>query len=152
MLKVQIFRGEVAPFTFNFPAQSFCSDDFLDNGIFIGNLEISGETLNDNSKVVVRGTIKCCKQFNCDRCLALATVNQVHEFDEEFDKAEISDDLVDITSLVRDILIAGQPIQNLCKADCKGLCPICGQNLNDGACSCERLSVDPRLAPLMSFK
>ena len=152
MLKVQIFKGESVPFEFKLSAEKFCSGDFLDNGKFIGELKISGETVNNGAETIVRGKIKCCKEFNCDRCLALSTVNQIHEFEEEIDSAEIVEDLFDIGELVRDILIASQPIQNLCKADCKGLCPVCGQNLNDGECSCQRLSVDPRLAPLMNFK
>ncbi len=152
MLKVQIFKGEIVPFTFKLSAESFCSKDFLDNGKFIGEIEISGETVNENENVVIRGKIKCCKEFNCDRCLALSTEKQIHDFEEEIDSAEIVENLFDIEELVRDTLIASQSIKNLCKVDCKGLCPVCGQNLNDGECSCERLSVDPRLAPLMNFK
>ena len=152
MLKVQIFRGEVAPFNFKLSAESFCDEDFLDNGRFTGDLEISGETLNNGSRFLIRGKIKCCREFECDRCLELSKESQVHEFEEEIDKSEIVDDMVDITELIRDILIASQPMKNLCKDDCKGLCPVCGQNLNNGECNCNRLSVDPRLAPLMNFK
>ena len=152
MLKVQIFRGACVPFDFKISAEKFCSEDFLDNGKFTGDLEITGEVVNETANVVVRGKIKCCKEFTCDRCLSESTENQIHEFEEEIDSAEIVENLFDIAELVRDILIASQPIQNLCKADCKGLCPVCGQNLNDGECSCQRLSVDPRLAPLMNFK
>ena len=152
MLKVQIFKGEVSHFNFNLSAEKFCNEDFLDNGKFIGELEISGEVVNENENVVIRGKIKCCKEFTCDRCLSESTEKQIHEFEEEIDSAEIADDMVDITEIVRDILIASQPMKNLCKADCKGLCPVCGQNLNDGECNCNRLSVDPRLAPLMNFK
>lgn len=152
MLKVQIFKGAVVPFDFKISANKFCKEDFLDNGKFIGDVEISGEVVNESANVVIRGKIKCCKQFNCDRCLSESTENQIHEFEEEIDGAEIVEDLIDITELVKDNLIASQPIQSLCKADCKGLCPVCGQNLNDGECNCERLNVDPRLAPLMNFK
>ena len=152
MLKVQIFKGAVVPFDFKISAEKFCKEDFLDNGKFTGDLEISGEVVNEIENVVIRGEIKCCKLFNCDRCLSAATENQIHQFEEEIDGAEIVEDMVDITELVKDILIASQPIQSLCKADCKGLCPVCGRNLNDGECNCNRLSVDPRLAPLMNFK
>jgi len=152
MLKVQIFKGAVVPFDFKISANKFCKEDFLDNGKFIGDVEISGEVVNESANVVIRGKIKCCKQFNCDRCLSESTENQIHEFEEEIDSAEIVEDLIDITELVKDNLIASQPIQSICKADCKGLCPVCGQNLNDGECNCERLNVDPRLAPLMNFK
>jgi uncharacterized protein len=152
MLKVQIFKGEIVPFNFKISAEKFCSKDLLDNGKFIGEIEISGETVNENENVLIRGKIKCCKEFTCDRCLTLTTENQIHDFEEEIESAEIVEDLFNIEELVRDTLVASQSIKNLCKADCKGLCPVCGQNLNDGECNCERLSVDPRLAPLMNFK
>ncbi len=152
MLKVQIFKGESVPFNFKISAEKFCSEDFLDNGKFLGELEISGETVSNDLGIIIRGKIKCCKEFNCDRCLALSKENQIHEFEEEIDSAEIIEDLIDITDLVRDTLIASQPIKNLCKVDCKGLCPVCGKNLNEGECNCQRFNVDPRLAPLMKFK
>ena len=152
MLKVQIFKGEIVPFNFKISAEKFCNEDFLDNGKFIGEIEISGETVNENGNVLIRGKIKCCKEFTCDRCLTLSTENQVHDFEEEIDSAEIAEDLFDIAELVRDTLIASQSIKNLCKPNCKGLCPVCGKNLNNGECNCNRFSVDPRLAPLMNFK
>ena len=152
MLKVQILKGEIVPFSFKISAENFCSKDLLDNGEFIGEIEISGETVNENENVVIRGKINCCKEFTCDRCLALSTEKQIHKFEEEIDSAEIVENLFDIEELVRDTLITSQSIKNLCKTDCKGLCPVCGQNLNDGECNCDRLSVDPRLAPLMNFK
>jgi DUF177 domain-containing protein len=44
------------------------------------------------------------------------------------------------------------PMKPLCRADCKGLCPICGADLNAGACSCEESTVDPRWAALAGLK
>lgn len=152
MLKVQINKGGSVPFNCRVAAKDFCGDDFLDNGKFIGDLEISGEVVNDGSKSEVRGKINCRKEFICDRCLSEAAENQQIDFAEEIDGADVVDGLFDMTELVRDTLIASQPIQNLCRADCKGLCPVCGKNLNDGVCDCERISVDPRLAPLIDFK
>ncbi|MEE0776702.1 MAG: DUF177 domain-containing protein, partial [Bacillota bacterium] len=35
-----------------------------------------------------------------------------------------------------------------CREDCKGLCPSCGQNLNNKECSCDKSPIDPRLAVL----
>jgi uncharacterized protein len=40
------------------------------------------------------------------------------------------------------------PYKSLCREDCRGLCPLCGKNLNEGLCGCNRKSVDPRLAIL----
>jgi uncharacterized protein len=36
----------------------------------------------------------------------------------------------------------------LCRADCSGLCPTCGKDLNEGQCNCERTEIDPRWAKL----
>jgi uncharacterized protein len=155
---VSIGKGVNVPFNFEDSAESFFGKDFLDEVFFsdeekfIGNIKVDGEIVNDGLSLVIRGKISCCKQFICDRCLTSAEENQVHEFDEEVDKSDITDGMLDITELVRDTLIAAQPIKNLCKNDCKGLCPVCGKNLNDGECDCNKTKIDPRLAPMLKFK
>ena len=149
MPKVQTARGETAPFEFVGTAEKLFGENLED---FKGEIKIVGEVEDVGKNFVVRGRIECKKIFFCDRCLARAEENQVHEFDEEFDKTEAADDLLDVTELLRDVLIAGQPMKNLCKTDCKGLCPKCGANLNEGDCGCEKFFVDPRLATLKDFK
>lgn len=151
MLGVQISKGVNAQFKFVESAEKFFNEDFSDDEKFVGNVEIVGEILDDGLTLKIVGKIYCRKKFICDRCLIHAEENQVHEFDEEIDESEIVDGILDITELVRDTLIAAQPIQNLCKPDCKGLCPKCGENLNDGKCNCDKSDVDPRLAPLLRF-
>ena len=149
MPKVQTARGEVAPFKFSATAQKLFDEDLND---FTGEIKIVGEVEDAGRCYVVRGRIECVKSFICDRCLSQATENQVHEFDEEIDKAEAIDDVLDVTELLRDVLLAGQPMKNLCKANCKGLCPKCGANLNEGECGCDKFIIDPRLATLKDFK
>ena len=46
-----------------------------------------------------------------------------------------------------DLLLA-LPTKHLCREDCRGLCPHCGKNLNEGLCGCREDKVDPRLAVL----
>ena len=152
MLKVQIGKGDNAQFSFEESAESLIEGDFSDAVKFVGKVEIVGEIVNDDSNLKISGKIYCRRKFNCDRCLTEAEENQVCEFEEEINQAEISDGILDITELVRDTLIAAQPIKNLCKADCKGLCPKCGQNLNEKECNCQKLNIDSRLAPLLKFK
>ncbi|MBQ3444685.1 MAG: DUF177 domain-containing protein [Selenomonadaceae bacterium] len=149
MPKVQTARGDKAPFKFSGTTQKLFDEDLED---FTGEIKIVGEVEDAGRCYVVRGRIECTKSFTCDRCLAQATENQIHEFDEELDKAEAIDEVLDVTELLRDILLAAQPMKNLCKADCKGLCPVCGANLNEGECGCKRFIVDPRLAALEDFK
>ena len=152
MLKVQIGKGVNAQFSFEESAESLIEGDFSDAVKFVGKVEIVGEIVNDDSNLKISGKIYCRRKFNCDKCLEEAEENQELEFEEEVVQAEISDGILDITELVRDTLIAGQPIKNLCKADCKGLCPQCGRNLNLGECECHEGKIDPRLAPLLKFK
>ena len=60
-------------------------------------------------------------------------------------------DMLDIQDMIRDTLLAAQPLSNICKPDCKGLCPVCGQNLNEGDCGCDRFVPDPRMAALQQL-
>lgn len=150
MPKVQTARGSKVPFEFSATTENLFGEDLSAEG-FIGDVKISGEVEEVGKNFVVRGQIDCTKTFTCDRCLTQATENQVHEFEEEFDKSQVVEDLIDITELLRDTLLAGQPMKNLCKADCKGLCPVCGANLNDGECECDEFIVDPRLETLKDF-
>lgn len=152
MLKIQIGGGSVAPFEFKESAEKFCGENFLENGKLIGEIKIVGEIVKDDEILKVRGKIFCQRNFICDRCLGETEENQIHDFDEELEQSEVIDGAVDISELVRDTLIISQPIKNLCKINCKGLCPVCGKNLNEGDCECERFIPDPRLAILQNFK
>ena len=152
MLKVQIGKSANVQFSFEESAENLIEGDFSDEIEFVGKVKIVGEVVNDGSSLKIFGKIYCRRKFNCDRCLAEAEENQIHEFDEEIIREEIAEGILDITELVRDTLIAGQPIQKLCKPKCKGLCPKCGQNLNLGECNCHEGKIDPRLASLLRFK
>lgn len=58
---------------------------------------------------------------------------------------------IDLTPLVREEMILAVPISPICKPDCKGLCPICGENLNETPHSHDDDVVDPRLSVLKSL-
>ena len=60
----------------------------------------------------------------------------------------VEDGLLDIEELVVSDILLALPSKFLCKTDCKGLCPVCGTNLNDSECSCEKKQFDPRLEAL----
>jgi uncharacterized protein len=44
------------------------------------------------------------------------------------------------------------PLKAICRPDCRGLCPECGTDRNQGRCDCEQAHLDPRLAPLLELK
>jgi uncharacterized protein len=58
---------------------------------------------------------------------------------------------IDLEPLVREYMLLEIPISPLCKPDCKGLCPICGGNLNEEICNHDSDAIDLRLASLKSL-
>ena len=55
---------------------------------------------------------------------------------------------LDVDGFIREELMLGLPLQVLCSEDCKGLCPVCGTNLNKGECGCDRAVLDPRMSAI----
>ena len=98
----------------------------------------------------------------CDRCLEpVATVfnlnisritegNVTDESEvesEDLDEANYIDGYtLDVDQLVGSEILIGWPTKILCSEDCKGICNVCGQNLNQGTCNCEDTSLDPRMS------
>ena len=116
-----------------------------------------GEIANSADLLTLQGNIHAVMRCQCDRCC--------REFDKTVDlplqvrlAAELEDeedpdyfllngDELDIDDLLESAFILGMDPQILCREDCKGLCPRCGADLNEGPCSCQPES-DPRLAVL----
>jgi len=129
---------------------------------FEDGISVSGIVRQTGSAYRVQGSIRCRKKFCCDRCLKPSVTEQTHEFSEDFctdaERAEreaigcIDGEILDITEMIRDTLLAAQPLSNICRPDCRGLCPVCGADLNLEKCTCEPLAPDPRLAVLQQFK
>jgi len=59
---------------------------------------------------------------------------------------------IDLDPIVREQILLALPGYPLCREDCQGLCPSCGQNLNEQACGCDRHVPDPRWAGLEKFR
>lgn len=55
---------------------------------------------------------------------------------------------IDLTEVVRQIILLAIPPSPICRSKCAGLCPSCGKNWNDGPCQCKRDEIDPRLEKL----
>lgn len=94
----------------------------------------------------------------CDRCLSDVAHHFEIEIDqkmnvEERDDNEDLDDVsyineyqLDIDMLVYEEVSLRIPMKNLCKDDCKGICSVCGCNLNLKECNCNRKVPDPRMS------
>lgn len=64
----------------------------------------------------------------------------------------LPDDMhIDLEPLLREYMLLEIPISTLCREDCRGLCPICGANLNETDCDHREEETDPRLSVLKSL-
>ncbi len=94
--------------------------------------------------------------FQCGRCLKdlKKAINGSLLIDLTND--DLAEDLVihhqlELRPALEDDLHLNMPMQVLCEDDCKGLCPMCGVDLNIDQCDCNDDKVDPRLESLKNF-
>ncbi len=83
----------------------------------------------------------------CDRCARqidrhydysfshILVLSLENEDDDRF--IEVHDEKLNLDELVREDILLELPTKFLCREDCKGICPKCGKNLNDGPCGCD---------------
>ena len=92
---------------------------------------------------------RCAKPFSREKAIRCEYMLSEEAEDEENDNIVlIENDAVDVGDLARTAFILDMDTKNLCQEDCKGLCPRCGADLNQGSCGCQKRDVDPRLAVL----
>ena len=130
---------------------------------FPSPMKVSGEITNTAGYMRMTLTMSVDYVAQCARCLApvigeftldlektVAPRNLLGDLDEskldEF--AIIEDGFLDMDEQLREQIEMEFPMRFLCKEDCKGLCPKCGKNLNEGECSCDHKEIDPRMEPL----
>lgn len=74
-------------------------------------------------------------------------------FDPETVDEEVYDGKeIDVGEAIREQILLALPPAPLCREDCKGLCPSCGKDLNEGDCGCDRKVQDPRWAALKALQ
>lgn len=113
--------------------------------------------------IQLHGQTKVTLEFMCDRCLKSVFVPFVIEFDKEIDCSNLdteddSDDTqyivdakFDLDKVIRDEILIQWPAKVLCKEDCKGICKVCGHDLNVSDCGCDRVVLDPRMAAIQDI-
>ena len=120
-------------------------------------VKISGRVRNAAGALELTATAETVLDVKCDRCLKPITVPcsvpvetlLAEELeDEESDEIVLLDKgAVELDELFTTACILALDSKHLCREDCKGLCPTCGKDLNEGPCKCGK-ELDPRLAVL----
>ena len=118
-----------------------------------------GTVRNTAGVLMMEGQVRTTIHGICDRCagsfdrevtfpidvvLVTELANEENEDEWVF---PLEGDSADLDDIVRTVFVLNLDSKLLCKEDCKGLCPKCGKNLNDGPCNCQK-ELDPRFAAL----
>jgi uncharacterized protein len=117
------------------------------------------------------GRVQTTLELACCRCLEAFTTPVDAPFDlryqphtenrgegeleieeDDLTTAFYEHDEIDLAQLMREQLYLSLPMKPLCREECRGLCPVCGTNLNRGACACSNVWEDPRLAALRELR
>ena len=118
---------------------------------------VEGCVTNHAGALVLEGTARSTLELACDRCgrefsrekiVQLESLVAQQLEDEEHDEIILLDGWeLDLDQVVTETFVLAMDTKNLCSDDCKGLCPKCGANLNEGPCRCKP-EPDPRWAAL----
>jgi len=133
-------------------------------GIFMTNVVLS----KFDNQIILDAETEITANLICDRCadefhsVIKSNFRNVYLFrvnikDDEGEKEDVvfihpDTDKIDLDKDIRDYAVLAVPMKNLCSEDCKGLCPKCGKNINEGPCNCNEEEIDPRWEPIQKLK
>lgn len=117
-------------------------------------------TCTGDRKVLIEGSTEVSLMLPCSRCLEDVETTFQIGISKELDFRESTQDRIDdldeisyivgydldVDQLIYNEILLDFPLQVLCKDDCKGICNVCGTNLNNGTCQCDRTVGDPRMS------
>ena len=140
--------GQVYPFrsVVELPEMEVLSDVVRFEGV-----NVEGEYFcTGDSRISLRADADATAHTHCSRCLEPVQVPVRAEIDALYAKQPDPEDpdlycfeahALELEDAVKDALLLELPLQFFCKPDCKGLCPVCGVNLNKQTCTCQEGNV-----------
>lgn len=108
-------------------------------------------------KALMKGSGKLTVEMPCDRCLKPVRERLMLSFEEELlspelpreeESSYLSGYELDTETFLNSEILVNMPVKVLCKPDCKGICRVCGRDLNEGECGCDTFVPDPRMAAI----
>jgi len=145
-------------FSFSVPATDLELE--IEGFKFSEPIEVVLTATKSGDEMVFQGKVSTLIEAECARCLELfekrisSKVQFVVQFmdvggpedtgDDDFVVLPKTSEDYDISDRVRETIILELPYKPLCKVDCKGLCSMCGANLNETDCGCTQDKTDER--------
>jgi uncharacterized protein len=131
---------------------------------------VNGKVQLAGNEVFVNGHLDTRAEVECDRCLKAVEIPVSADFTLEYisgseyessgvaelTEAEMSVSVfdgngIDVDEIVKEQVLLAVPTRMLCREDCKGICPECGNDRNTGECNCVTNDIDPRWAALKNL-
>lgn len=133
--------------------------DYPDVVEFVEPVKVEGILTNVDETLVLEAKGQTLLSIPCSRCLTPVKVEVQFVLNEKFRHAgeineeteTFSGDTIDLTDMVKRSIVINIPMKVLCTDNCKGLCPVCGQDLNEKECGCDTTELDPRFASLRAL-
>jgi uncharacterized protein len=151
------FNGETLDVEMEEALEGF---DKFNEFVFDTPVKLSCRLTNMGGIVKMDGHLNVDYKVKCSRCLKDVRSSLEAEIMEEFaqegqleddDRYVYSDKVIVLDKAVIDNIILNLPAKQMCKEDCKGLCPKCGTDLNTEGCNCDEEDLDPRMEALKNF-
>ncbi|HDN67641.1 MAG: hypothetical protein B1H40_01630 [Candidatus Latescibacteria bacterium 4484_181] len=129
------------------------------------------QVVKESETLFLTGSVSARVKMECARCLEYFQTDLQSEFELIFRKKrpmsanksevelskedlitfEYEGEIIDLHDRIRETVLLAIPIKPLCSQKCRGLCPICGQNLNEGECGCQQRLSSSRFSELCSL-
>jgi uncharacterized protein len=110
---------------------------------FPEGVQVEAEYRFDGEGVTVTGSFKASTPVECARCLKPLDYPVSLKFAEYYSRQPeegmyaYEGEEIDLAQMLGDNLVLSLPMRFLCREDCRGLCPVCGQDLSEGECGCK---------------
>lgn len=129
---------------------------------FEGSVKVDIEATNFDGRISLTGDVNAVVVLQCSRCLKDFRLNLETSFEKEFrtesspmkerdESLLFKGETIDLTEVIVESILLELPMKHICHVECKGLCNVCGIDLNENSCSCEKEDIDPRLEALKNF-
>jgi len=161
LIKYTNFSDGIHKFSLSAPVRNLGIEE-----LFFGNAVVDCKMDKSPHQIVLDCDLLLHAKMICDRCakefkskltnhfqISYLFSRELHESDDynlkylspEQDKINLKDDVYEYAKLC-------VPMKRLCRDDCKGLCPHCGKDLNEGNCNCKEETIHDVWEPLKKLK
>jgi uncharacterized protein len=170
---MQIWLDQVRDEPFNWDETQTIAPETLDRPelLALSPVHWKGQVIFADPGYFLRARLSYEQTLSCNRCLkSIVDPTKVdlelmilvdrrgdpgHEHalhEQDMSILHVEEEVLDTDPVFLEQLQLNVPMKPLCRDDCRGLCPKCGADLNDGPCTCAETAIDPRWASLAAFK